>query len=319
MSGGIDDFDLSLDDFAARVNADLVGKITNLASRGAQMLCKKLDGTLGEMDVAGSALVKLAQSKSEVIAEHFENRDFSKGLGEIRFLADEANRYFDEKAPWKTLSENPTETRKVLSSTLNLFRIISIYLKPILPSYIKKVELLFNQEFTSWEMVNTVLINHKMKDFTHLATRVDVEKIQAIIEDSKPLPQPVEIPSIAPKSETKPDAPEGDSSTIEITDFEKIDLRVALIEAAEAIPEAQKLLRLTLDLGPLGKRQVFAGIKAAYEPESLRGKLTVMVANLKPRKMKFGMSEGMVLAAGNENGLYILNPDNGARPGDKVK
>jgi methionyl-tRNA synthetase len=317
MAGGVDDLDLNMDDFSSRVNSDLVGKITNLASRGAQMLSKKLDGTMSEMDTDGANLVAHAQKQASVIADFFENRDFGKGLNEIRALADEANRYFDEKAPWKTLAQSPDETKKVLTSTLNLFRVLAVYLKPILPLYTAKVEKLFAEKPYTWSTSQTALKNHKIADYEHLASRVEGEKITAIIEESKKMHEQKAASNPTPAA-TDRNAPS--NLEIEIGDFDKVDLRVAEILTAEAIPEADKLLKLKVNLGPLGHRQIFAGIKSAYKPEQLVGRLTVVVANLKPRKMKFGMSEGMVLAAGDGgSSLFILSPDSGAKPGDKVK
>lgn len=333
MAGGVDDLDLNLNEFASKVNSDLVGKITNLASRGAQMLSKKMDGVMSVMDAEGSKLVAHAQKQSEVIAEHFENRDFSKGLNEIRALADEANRYFDEKAPWKTLATQPEDTKKVLTATLNLFRLLAIYLKPVLPLYTAKVEKLFGEQPYTWADIGKVLTNHKIQDYEHLASRVENDKLTAILEESKQLHEAKlkeaakdkKVTNSAPAPSSKAAAPAADRNApstqeIEIGDFDKVDLRVAQIIEAEAVPEADKLIRLKVDLGPLGQRQIFAGIKSAYQPEQLKGRLTVIVANLKPRKMKFGMSEGMVLAAGDGgSSLFILSPDSGAKPGDKVK
>lgn len=316
MSGGIDDLDLNMDDFVLRTNSELVGKITNLASRGAQMLSKKLDGMILDMDAEGAALLKRAQDQSEVIAQHFENRDFGKGLQEIRGLADEANRYFDEKAPWKTLATDPAATQKVLSATLSLFRVLAIYLKPILPVYAQKVEKLFREKPYVWADAQRTLKNHKIDDYEHLASRIEPDKIKAIQEESTVTTAPT---SNAPAT-TAADRNAATTTEIEIGDLDKIDLRIAKIIEAEAVPEADKLLRLKVDLGPLGQRQIFAGIKSAYKPENLVGRYTVVVANLKPRKMKFGMSEGMVLAAGaGGSSLFILSPDEGAQAGDKVK
>jgi methionyl-tRNA synthetase len=336
MAGGVDDLDLNLNEFASKVNSDLVGKITNLASRGAQMLSKKMDGIMTEMDAEGAKLIAHAQAQSLVIAEHFESRDFSKGLNEIRALADEANRYFDEKAPWKTLATEPDETKKVLTSTLNLFRILAIYLKPVLPLYTAKVEKLFGEAPYVWSDSRKILRAHKIQDYQHLASRVENDKLAAILEESKQLHEAKlketakdkklqNSPNTAPPAAATGKGAGADRNApstheIEIGDFDKVDLRVAQIIEADAVPEADKLIRLKVDLGPLGQRQIFAGIKAAYQPEQLKGRLTVVVANLKPRKMKFGMSEGMVLAAGDGgSGLFILSPDAGAKPGDKVK
>jgi methionyl-tRNA synthetase len=321
MAGGVDDLDLNLEDFTNRVNSDLVGKITNLASRGAQMLSKKMDGVMSTPDADGEKLLDIAHEKSVIIAAAFEARDFGRGLNEIRFLADEANRYFDEKAPWKTLAENPEATKKVMTTTLNLFRTLAIYLKPILPEYCKKVEKLFGDakapEGYFWSDAQTVLTDHRIQDYEHLATRIEPEKVKAMTEESKPA-----TPAVTAAPTTKPAAERNAAATqeIEFADFEKVDLRVALIVEAEEIKEADKLLRLKVSLGPLGERQIIAGIKSAYKPEQLQGRMTVVVANLKPRKMKFGMSEGMVIAAGEGgSSLFILSPDSGAKPGDKVK
>lgn len=325
MSGGVDDLDLNLEDFVHRVNSDLVGKITNLASRGAQMLSKKMDGVMSTPDAEGLKLLALAHEKSEVIASLFDAREFGRGLNEIRALADEANRYFDEKAPWKTLSTDPVGTKQVLTTTLNLFRSLAIYLKPILPEYTKKVEKLFADNTTTdgylWSDAKITLMNHKIQEYEHLATRIDPEKVKAMSEESKPKEVPAAAPVAAPAA-TAAAADRNAAATheIEFADFEKVDLRVAQILEAEEIKEADKLLRLKVSLGPLGERQIIAGIKSAYKAENLKGRLTVVVANLKPRKMKFGMSEGMVIAAGEGgSNLFILSPDSGAKAGDKVK
>lgn len=315
FNSSMEDVDLNLDDFAQRVNSDLVGKITNLASRGAQMLGKKIDGKMGELDPAASDIISKAQAQSEDIAKLYEAREFSKAIRLIREIADEANRYFDEKAPWKMIKEDVEATRKVLTSTLNIFRILSIYLKPILPEYTKKVEALFGESDYQWNDVQTLLSNHEIGAYEHLATRVDPKKVAAMVEDSK---------AEAPKKETKKkkSAKKKDEapSEIEFDDFMKVDLRIAEILEADHVEGAEKLLRLKLGIGDMGTKQVFAGIKAAYDPKTLVGRHTVMVANLKPRKMKFGMSEGMVLAAGpGGDELYILSPDSGAKPGQRVK
>lgn len=332
LSASMDDLDLNLPDFVSRVNSDLVGKITNLASRGAQMLNKKFGNTIGKMDKQGANLVRLAQNAAGSIAGHFERREYSKAITEIRALADEANRYFDEKAPWKTLETHPNETQEVLSTTLHLFRILAIYLKPVLPRYAVKVEKLFNEKPFQWSSVQDSLEGKKINAYEHLATRIDPEKVKAMMDEA------AKANSAAPSSTTgssgqtnKMNAGTGaapvatgnkasaEPGVISIDDFGKVDLRVALIKHAEAIVEADKLLRLTVDLGPLGERQIIAGIKSAYAPEKLIGRHVVVVANLAPRKMKFGISEGMVIAAGNDSGLFVLSPDSGARAGDKVK
>ncbi len=336
FSSGVDDVDFNLEDFAQRTNSDLIGKITNLASRGAQMLNSKIDGVMSEPDSEGQALLQKAQMKSEEIATHFENREFVKAINEIRSLADEANRYFDEKAPWKTLEADPVGTKKVLTTTLNLFRMLAIYLKPVLPHYTAKVEKLFNEPAYNWNSAQTILKNHKINAYEHLATRIDPLKVKAMMDSNKKeieekaardakagfVKGPAQAATAAaPAAGTTPaDRNAERPAEISIDDFGKIDLRVAEIVDAEEIKEADKLLRLKVNLGPLGERQIIAGIKAAYKPEQLKGRHVLVVANLAPRKMKFGMSEGMVLAAGTGGSeLFVLSPDSGAKPGDKVK
>jgi methionyl-tRNA synthetase len=324
-----DDLDLNFDDFTQRVNSDLIGKITNLGSRGAQMLTKKFDSILVEPAADGMELIKIAQGKAEIIANHYENRDYLKAINEIRSITDEANRYFDEKAPWKTIESHPQDTKQVVSAILYVFRILSIYLKPILPKYVEKVEALYGEAPYHWFDTIKLPKNLKLNDYSHLAVRVEKTKVEAMIEETKKFYAEKDSKTGAgTKTDTdkknhaaKPATTvTGETGTIEIDDFSKIDLRIVKIIEAEAVPEADKLIRLKVDLGEGNTKQIFAGIKSAYEPSTLVGRLTVIVANLKPRKMKFGMSEGMVLAAGiGGKELFILSPDSGAKPGDKVK
>jgi methionyl-tRNA synthetase len=309
INDGIDDIDLSLDDFTHRVNSDLIGKITNIASRSAQMLAR-LDNKIGTMASDGLDLVKRAQKRSVEIADHFEKRDFARAMIVIREIADDANKYFDDYEPWKLVKTDEVQTKQVLAAALNVFRVMSVYLKPILPSYVAKVEKLFDEAPYVWDSAQKVLENHALSKFDHLLQRVDPKKVQDMIEQQKLESAPAVN---LPKPSSLELAPE-----IEISDFQKIDLRVARIEAAAAVAGADKLLQLTLDLGG-EKRNVFSGIRHAYKPEDLVGRLTIVVANLKPRKMKFGMSEGMVLAAGpGGKDIFILSPDSGALPGQRV-
>ncbi len=315
MNNGIDDVDLSLDDFTNRVNSDLIGKITNIASRSAQML-GRLDNKITPMAADGKELVHRAQARSEEIARHFEDRDFAKAMVVIREIADDANKYFDNYEPWKLVKTDELKTKQVLSAALNVFRVMAVYLKPILPSYVERVEALFGEKPYTWASAQQSLENHTLQTFTHLLHRVDPKKVAEMIEDQKKESAATAEPAQAAKA-AKPLANEA-SSTIEIDDFMKVDLRIARIQAAEAVEGADKLLRLTLDLGG-ETRNVFSGIRHAYKPEDLVGRLTVMVTNLKPRKMKFGMSEGMVLAAGpGGKDIFILSPDSGAQPGQRV-
>lgn len=323
LSSSSDDLDLNLEDFTQRVNSDLIGKITNLGSRGAQMLTKKLDRVMTAPSQEGLALIRKAQERSESIAEHYDQRDFSKAINEIRAIADEANKYFDEKAPWKTLESDPQGTKEVVSTILNIFRILAIYLKPILPSYTTKVEKLFGESAYTWYHVAQVLTNTIVNDYEHLAVRIEANKVEAIVEETKKLQETKAMisPKSKPASKAETTAPPTEArAMIQYDDFAKIDLRVAKIIEAEIIPEADKLLRLKVDLGEEKPRQIIAGIRSAYQPQDLIGRLTIVVANLAPRKMKFGVSEGMVLAAGpGGKDLYILSPDLGAQPGQPVK
>lgn len=316
LNSKVDDLDLNMDDFTQKVNSDLVGKITNLGSRGAQMLNKSFAGQMTSPDSDGLKLITESQSLLESITKSYTQREYSKVVTEIRQIADNANKYFDEKAPWKLVTTDPELTQKVLTTTLNLFRIITIYLSPILPNYSQKVQKLFFE--TNNYLFNDsqkVIQNQKINSYEHLMTRIDPIKIKEMTEAAKKEAQKVIDMRQKAKTNIAPV-----SSKITIDDFLKIDLRVAEIIDAEIIPEADKLLRLKVSLGNNEIRQIIAGIRSAYSPEQLKGKLTVIVANLEPRKMKFGLSEGMVLAAG-EGGkdLYILSPDSGAKPGQKIK
>ncbi len=354
-SAHLHDVDLNLSDFVNRVNSDLIGKITNLGSRGAQMLNKRLEGRMGGLTGEARKLVLLAQAKADEIAEHYENRDFAKAITAIRDIADEANKYFDERAPWKLINENPEATREVLTSILNVFRLLSIYLKPVLPKYSDRVAHLLNESSYQWNDLGKTLENCTIREYEHLATRVEMAKVEQIIEDSKPKgSDKVEVNAKATnapgKMTTNKQSPGATTSgsvagtgalagaggavasasattngatssgLIEFDDFAKVDLRIVKILEAEEILEADKLIRLKVDLGEGQTRQIIAGIKSAYHAKDLVGRLTVIVANLQPRKMKFGISEGMVLAAGpGGKDLFILSPDSGAQPGQKVK
>ncbi|NLF22221.1 MAG: methionine--tRNA ligase [Lentisphaerae bacterium] len=314
LNGTTDDIDLNLDDFAGRVNSDLVGKITNLASRGAQMLHKNLGGRTGTMDADGRALYAATCARADEIAALYEARDFSQVMVAVRELAESANRYFDAQTPWTLVKQDPEAARRVLTSLLNIFRVLAIYLKPILPSYATQVEQLFGEEPYRWAAIGHPYENQTLNPYTYLATRVDPKQVAAMVERSR---QAAPAPS-APAADTAPAEPV--KPEIDIETFGKLDLRVARVVAAEQVEGADKLLRLQLDIGEARPRQVFAGIRKAYDPATLVGRRLVMVANLAPRKMRFGVSEGMVLAAGNPDGnLFVVTPDEGAVPGATVK
>ena len=312
LNATTDDIDLNLDDFVGRVNSDLVGKITNLASRGAQMLHKNLEGRTGTMDAEGRALYETACARSAEIADYYERRDFSQAMVAIRELAEEANRYFDAQAPWKLIRQDPEATRSVLTSLLNSFRVLAIYLKPFLPGYTAQVEKLFGEEPYNWDDTAKPFENRTLNPYTYLATRIDPKKVQAMVEASRTAAPAAAKPAAAPVTPVKPE--------IDIATFGQMDLRVAHVVKAELVEGADKLLRLELDIGEERPRQVFAGIRKAYDPATLVGRHVVMVANLAPRKMRFGLSEGMVLAACNpDGGLFVVSPDDGALPGATVQ
>ncbi|MBU2278353.1 MAG: methionine--tRNA ligase, partial [Gammaproteobacteria bacterium] len=335
LTSGIVDLDLNLEDFSQKVNADLVGKVVNIASRCASFISKKFDSTLSA-DVAEPELLAEFVAQGESIAASFEQREFARAIRDIMALADKANQYIDAKAPW-VLAKDETkqiETHQVCSMGINLFRVLMHYLKPVLPAMATEVEAFLNIELR-WDNYQTALTSHAINGFKPLMQRVDPVKVQAMVDASKenlqPSPEPVaKAAKIETKAVTKAESNASVSvddttgfeplaPTINFDDFAKLDLRVARIVNAEHVEGADKLVKLQLDLG-FETRQVFAGIKSAYEPADLVGRLTVMVANLAPRKMRFGMSEGMVMAAGPGGAdIFLLTPDDGATPGMQVK
>ncbi len=329
LSADMSDIDLNLEDFAARVNSDLVGKFVNIASRSAGFVTKRFDGKLAACPA--NPAIQALQDKAAEIAGHFDAREYSKAVREIMALADLANQYVNDEKPWEIAKQEGQEARlhEVCTAALNLFRLLALYLKPVLPKLAEAVEGFLNIPPLAWTDSQHVLpAGHAIQPYSHLMTRVEMKQIDALVEANKQSletpPAPARHAEAQVHQESKAVTEEAkETHFINIDDFGKIDLRIARIANAEHVEGADKLLRLTLDLGALGTRQVFAGIKSAYAPEALVGRLTVMVANLAPRKMKFGMSEGMVLAAsdpeGQTAGLFILSPDSGATPGMKVK
>lgn len=331
LTNRIDDLDLNFEDFMARVNSDLVGKVVNIASRCAGFISKKCDGLLSAECSEPSHYAGFVAAGG-TIAESYENRDFGRAMREIMVYADMANTYIDNQKPWGLSKDEATadQAQAIYSTGLNMFRVLMAYLKPVLPMMAEKVETFLNIEPMTWDNISQPLVNHRINKFKPLMTRVEQEKIDAVLEDAKkalaaePTQTSKQARKASTKSADKPSTNEGPdmdpiADTIEYDDFAKLDLRIARIAKAEHVEGADKLLRLTLDLGG-ETRNVFAGIKSAYAPEDLEGKLTVMVANLAPRKMRFGVSEGMVLAAGpGGKDLWILEPHEGALPGMRVK
>ena len=312
LSGSVEDIDLNLEDFIQKVNSDLVGKVVNIASRCAKFVTNGNNGILSST-IENQALWNQVSGAKDSIANHYENRDFSKAIREIMALADLANEYIAAKEPWK-LNKDPDQQQKVqdiCSLGINMFRVILTYLKPVLPSMAEAGETFLNDSLT-WESVNQPLVKHQINPFTPLMQRIEKERVDAMVEASKQ-----DLPKAIDPIISGPLADEPLADEISFDDFIKVDLRVALIVKAEHVEGADKLLQLTLDIGG-ETRQVFSGIKSSYDPQSLEGRLTVMVANLAPRKMRFGMSEGMVLAAADKKGIYLLEPDSGAQPGQRV-
>lgn len=322
LSAGVDDIDLNFDDFSQRVNSDLVGKVVNIASRCSGFIAKRFDGLLSA-ECSELELFKQFVGANAEIAELYEGREFGKAMREIMALADKANQYIDEKKPWLIAKEEgkDADLHAVCSMGLNLFRLLVAYLRPVIPALATNAESFLNIGAQGWPNTSEPLLNHKINAFTPLMTRVEPDKIAAIVEASKENLEKTPAvtakkPNGATNSEVKIDPI---AEAIEIEDFAKIDLRIARIVKAQSVEGAEKLLQLTVDLGG-ETRNIFAGIKSAYAPEDLEGKLTVVVANLKPRKMRFGTSEGMVLAAGpGGKDLWVLSPDQGAQPGMRVK
>ncbi len=326
LGAGVDDIDLNLEDFVQRVNADVVGKVVNIASRCAGFLRKGHDNRLAASCSEPELLRDFVAAGAD-IAERYESREFSKAMREIIALADRANQYIDHHKPWVLAKDpaNAAEVHAVCSMGINLFRVLMVYLKPVLPRMAEKAEN-FLQASLDWTALDDNLLDHQLRAFTPLLTRIDDRQVAAILQASREEAGGGDGAAPTPQAPAKNSAPPDTAAASEIAagiafeDFARVDLRVAKVLRAEAVDGADRLLRLTLDLGPHGQREVLAGIKAAYAAETLVGRLTVVVANLAPRKMRFGTSEGMVLAAGpGGEEIFLLSPDSGAVPGMQVK
>ena len=320
LGPGVDDLDLNLTDFVQRVNADVVGKVVNIASRTAKFVAKS-GGQLSH-NIAEPALWQRFVDASDTIATYFENREYAKAIRDIMALADAANEYIADRAPWALAKQEGTEAEvlDICSLGVNMFRALMVYLKPVLPELAAKAEAFLNDEL-SWDSLSAPLLGHNVNAFTPMVSRVDSDKVDAMIEENKAAAaaQAAAIAANKPAPAAEKPSIEPLAEQINFDQFAAVDLRVALIVNAELVEGADKLLRLTLDIGEEKTRNVFAGIRSAYAPEGLIGRHTVMVANLAPRKMRFGMSEGMVLAAGPGGGdIWILSPDAGAQPGMRV-
>jgi methionyl-tRNA synthetase len=332
LNGTMEDIDLNLEDFIARVNSDLVGKYINIASRAAGFINKRFSGMLSSIVAddfpfcfESNGLIEKISLKANEISALYEKKDFSKAMRIIMELADEANKLIDQMRPWE-IAKNPDksdELHQACTVCINIFMQLTVLLKPVLPKLARATEEFLQLPSLSWGDINTGLHSHKIENYSHLMTRVEQKQIDALLAANREsLQATASAPAkaaLSPSPSPQAGGGEQNAGTISIDDFAKVDLRVAKIVNAEHVEGADKLLRLELDLGD-EQRQVFAGIKSAYQPEQLVGRLTVMVANLAPRKMKFGMSEGMVLAAGpGGSEIFLLSPDSGATPGMKVK
>jgi methionyl-tRNA synthetase len=322
LGPGVEDIDLNLEDFVLRVNADLVGKVVNIASRTASFITKRFDGRLSNALPEPGLFAEFARA-GESVAEAYEGREFSRATREIMALADRANQYIDERAPWVVAKAagREQELQEICTMGLNLFRVLIGYLRPILPGTAEAAETFLRIPPLTWDLLPEPLLEREIAKFQPLMTRAEFKQVEAMLEASR------EHLTGQPVQKTKPHETRSEghllkepiAETVELADFAKVDLRITRIAKAELVEGADKLLHLTLDLGG-ETREVFAGIRAAYDPQELVGRLTVMVANLAPRKMRFGVSEGMVLAAGpGGKDIFLLSPDAGAEPGMKVK
>ena len=318
LGARLDDIDLNFDDFVARINSDLVGKYVNIASRCAGFLSKRFGGKLVAVETSNT-LIRDMQSASDGIAGMFDSREFGKALREVMFWTDNVNSYIDQVKPWELAKEakDSAALQQACSDALQMFRLLTLYLKPILPNLAKNVEHFLAIPPLTWDDAQHLLpAEHTINSYQHLAARVDPIQISALLEATKEsLAMITDTSAASSVSSIEAIKPE-----ISIDDFSKVDLRIARIVKADYVDGADKLLQLTVDIGDGATRNIFAGIRSAYEPKNLEGRFTVVVANLAPRKMKFGLSEGMVLAAGpGGRELWILSPDTGAQPGMRVK
>ncbi len=327
LNANVEDLDFNPDDFIARVNSDLVGKYINIASRCAGFLTKRFEGRL--LESGTNPVITAIQQAAGTVSGLISDREFGKALREVMLLADKANAFVDTNKPWEIAKTgSPADLHRTCSDAIQIFRLLTLYLKPVMPRLAENVEKFLNIAPLTWADAGSLLPGgHVINEYKHLMTRVDPKQLDALFDlpaspapkEAKAVTTPVAPAAPTPHPAPAPASASESAATISIDDFAKVDLRVALIANAEAVEDADKLVKLTLDLGT-ETRTVFAGIKSAYAPEQLKGRLTVMVANLAPRKMRFGLSQGMVLAASGEGpGIFLLSPDSGAQPGMKVK
>jgi methionyl-tRNA synthetase len=325
LNAAVEDIDFNPDDFVARVNSDLIGKYINIASRAAGFLSKRFGGKLVGVENSNQ-LIRDLQADASSIAGLYDAREFGKALRAVMHWADQANLFVDRVKPWELAKKTGSDAalQQACSDSIQIFRLLTIYLKPVMPALAKQVERFLNLPGLKWADAKELLpAGHVIGEYKHLMQRVEEKQLDALF-GIEAVPQATAPQRHAEKQQHAAKEQTVTDGTIAIDDFNKLDLRVAKIAKAEHVEGADKLLKLTLDVGALGVRTVFAGIKSAYAPEQLEGKLAVVVANLAPRKMKFGVSEGMVLAASGENagespGVFLIAPESGAQPGMRVK
>jgi len=308
LGSNMDDVDLSFPDFVLRVNADLIGNLVNLISRVATGLLDKFDRKLGVMSQEGKTLQKDLLDKKSEIQQAFACRNYSKAMREITLLGDKVNKYVNDLAPWALIKSDPDKALQVVTDSLSCAKILFTYLAPVLPKIAKEIETLFGIPELNYDSLGLSIENTILPQYTMLSKRVEEKSITMMIEENKPKEQAVVK---VPKSQ--------ESNLIGIEDLTKVELRVGLIQEASAVEGADKLIQVKVDLGSLGIKNVFAGIKMSYSPEELVGKKVAVVANLKPRQMKFGVSEAMLLASGKDKELSLFVPDRDAKPGDLLK
>ncbi|MDO8909151.1 MAG: methionine--tRNA ligase [Pseudohongiella sp.] len=325
LSDGVDDLDLNLEEFVNKVNSDLVGKVVNIASRCAGFISRGFDGQLSHIPAAPELLSECQAAATE-IAQAYEQREYQRAIRLVMAQADKANQYIAEQAPWTIAKQNPhdPQVQAICTTGINLFRLLMTYLKPVLPAMSEKAEKFLNAGELDWASAETLLLAHRINTFEPLITRVEQSAVDAMLAEAASEVEQAEQPAAVASAADSHLLKDPIAGEIEFPDFARVDLRIVRIVEAAYVEGADKLLQLTLDLGPGPDgqphlRNVFSGIRSAYKPEQLKGRLTVMVANLKPRKMKFGMSEGMVLAAGpGGSDIWLLSPDEGAQPGMRI-
>ncbi|HTV46963.1 MAG TPA: methionine--tRNA ligase [Phycisphaerae bacterium] len=317
LTGSPADLDLNFEDFAARINSELVGKLANLISRAAPMLSRQLDGQTGIATVDALGVLNEIRAAEKSIVEAYEHRNFAAATRQICALADKANKFVEDQAPWSLIKDDPEAARGVLTAALDCGRMLAIYLKPIVPALVEKIEKCLNLGPLSWNDIQSSMPAHRINPFEHLVSRVQEKEVQQMLDENKKEPASqasAAIPALGTAPDAEPLAP-----VCTFEQFTAVDLRVARVVKAEVVEQSDKLIRLELDAGALGKRTVLAGIKNAYTPEELQGRLVIFCANLAPRKMKFGVSEGMILAAGpGGKEIFILDIDQRAKPGERV-